>query len=81
MTTTSNMYAAAKTWSPFKGCKFDCTYCMPSFQLQAKRQKHLCSSCYNYVPHCHPERLAKIPSAEIVFVAGNGDIAFCPPDL
>ena len=81
MTPKSNMYATAKTWSPFKGCEFDCTYCKPSFQLQAKRQKHLCGDCYNYVPHCHPERLAKIPSAEIVFVAGNGDIAFCPPDF
>ena len=25
MTTTSNMYASAKTWNPFKGCEFDCT--------------------------------------------------------
>ena len=73
------MYADAKTWSPFKGCRFDCTYCGPSFQLQAKRQKQNCSKCYDYVPHCHEERLGKIPSASIVFVCGNADISFCPP--
>jgi len=33
--------------------------------------------CYNYVPHYHPERLDYIPSAEIVFVCGDGDISFC----
>jgi len=74
----SNMYKNAKTWNPFKGCEFDCSYCKPSFQLQAKRQKHNCDECYRYEPHVHPERLADIPKAEIVFVCGNGDIAFCP---
>ncbi len=73
----SNMYADAKTWSPFKGCEFDCTYCEPSFQKQAKRQKHRCGDCYRYVPHYHEERLDKIPSAPIVFVCGNADISFC----
>jgi glycerol-3-phosphate cytidylyltransferase-like family protein len=35
--------------------------------------------CYHYVPHTHPERLdtKKMPSAETVFVCGNGDISFC----
>jgi hypothetical protein len=75
----SNMYAHAKTWNPFKGCGYDCPYCIHSFQLQSKRQKQLCQRCYDYVPHCHPDRLGKIPSAEIVFVAGNADISFCPP--
>jgi len=75
----SRMYKEAKTWSPFKGCKFECSYCVPSFQAQAKRQKHLCQDCYNYKPHYHPERLEKIPSSEIVFVCGNGDLSFCKP--
>jgi protein gp37 len=48
-----NMYAEAKTWNPFKGCEFGCTYCVPSFQRQSKRQKALCLDCYNYTPHCH----------------------------
>lgn len=79
--TKTNMYAAAKTWSPFKGCAFACTYCGPSFQAQAKRQMHLCTQCYDYEPHCHPERLTKIPNSEIVFVAANADLAFCPPEF
>lgn len=75
----TRMYAKAKTWNPFKGCQFDCSYCIPSFQKQAKRQKHRCKDCYDYTPHYHPERLGKIPSADIVFVCGNGDISFCDP--
>ncbi|MBI4979682.1 MAG: hypothetical protein HZC28_19545 [Spirochaetes bacterium] len=78
--TKSNMYADAKTWSPSKGCEFDCTYCVPSFQRQAKRQKHICMKCYRYTPHTHPERLLKVPNAKIVFACGNGDIAFAEPE-
>jgi hypothetical protein len=79
------MYAAAKTWNPFKGCRFDCTYCEPSFKKQSKRQKRDdsknrgCDECYRYVPHEHEDRLQAIPSSAIVFVCGNADIAFCPP--
>ena len=70
------MYEKTKTWNPFKGCRFDCKYCKPSFQNQAKRQKHNCIKCYNYEPHMHDERLNKIPKADLVFACGNGDIAF-----
>jgi hypothetical protein len=28
----------------------------------------------------HPERLKRIPSAKIIFVCGDGDISFCPPE-
>ncbi len=76
----TNMYGEAKTWNPFKGCGFACSYCIPSFQLQAKRQKHNCRRCYDYVPHFHPERLDRIPSSPIVFVCGNGDFAFATRD-
>ena len=79
-TEKSNMYAQAETWNPFKGCGFDCAYCIPSFQRQAKRLKHKCQNCYKYQPHQHPERLDKIPNSKIVFVCGNGDLCFCPPD-
>jgi hypothetical protein len=75
------MYAGVKTWNPFKGCDFTCTYCGPTFQAQAKRQKHNCTDCYEYTPHCHPERLTRIPSAGIVFVAGSADISFCPREF
>ena len=77
----SNMYADVKTWNPFKGCKFDCSYCKPSFQAQAKRQKNRCSNCYNFIPHTHPDRLDKIPNADTIFVCGNGDISFCDPNF
>jgi hypothetical protein len=77
----ARMYARAKTWSPFKGCGFDCNYCEPSFKRQARRRKRSCDACYRYTPHYHPERLSKIPSAEIVFVCGNADIAFCKQEF
>ncbi len=74
------MYAGAQTWNPFKGCHFECAYCKPSFQGQAKRQLHNCRLCYEFVPHEHPDRLSGIPNQNIVFVAGNGDISFARPD-
>lgn len=77
----SRMYADTETWNPFKGCEFECSYCVPSFQRQAKRQKHNCDQCYRYVPHTHPERLTKIPKAKTVFVCGNGDISYCEPEF
>jgi len=75
----THMYSETKTWNPFVGCLHQCIYCIPSFQRQLKRwgKKH-CSKCYNYEPHLHPERLDRIPSAKIIFVAGDGDITFCP---
>ena len=76
----SNMYKDFITWNPFKGCEFDCTYCIPSFQRQAKRQKHICMDCYTYTPHFHKERLSKLPSSKNIFACGNGDISFCPSE-
>ena len=88
MDTPSNMYAETQTWNPFKGCNFDCTYCKPSFQRQAMRQGRTkstkpggCQDCYQYTPHPHEDPLTKIPGKEIVFVCGNADISFCPPDF
>jgi len=76
----SNMYSGTKTWNPFRGCDFGCVYCVPSFQAQAKRLKQLCSKCYTYEPHTHPERLEKIPREQTIFVCGNGDLSFCDPE-
>jgi len=70
------MYKDTETWNPFKGCNFDCVYCEDSFKRQAKRQKHNCMKCFNYEPHMHPERLNKIPKADLVFACANGDISF-----
>ena len=64
-----------RTWNVFKGCKYDCNYCVQ--REQAKRQKHRCEKCYNYEPHMHLERLGeKFKSGEVVFVAAAGDISF-----
>lgn len=76
----TNMYDKAKTWNPFRGCRYDCIYCDPSFKRQAKRLKQLCLKCHSFEPHWHPDKLSKIPSSEIVFVCGYADISFCPPE-
>ncbi|KKN71400.1 hypothetical protein LCGC14_0421220 [marine sediment metagenome] len=79
----SNMYSLnVKTWSPFVGCKFDCTYCKNSFQAQLKRwAKKNCQKCYNFEPHEHPERLAQsLPKTgymQFIFTCSMGDISFC----
>ncbi len=74
-----NMYAHMKTYNPYKGCRFDCVYCRPSFQTQAKRHKRRCLACGRFEPHEHPERLGRFPSKKLIFVCGNGDISFCDP--
>lgn len=74
----SNMYAKAATWNPFKGCRFDCTYCEPSFKRQSKRQKENeartrgCNRCYRYVPHPHEDRLKRVPSKPVIFPCAAG---------
>jgi len=72
-----------KTLNPFVGCNFDCTYCRPSFQRQAKRQKSRCQLCYNYDPHSHLERLEKAPpktrEGEFIFLIAFGDSSFMQP--
>lgn len=67
MSNNQTMYAQ-NVYFPdaFKGCGFDCVYCVPSFQRQAKRQKQRCQLCYEYRPHFHPERLYKPGKLEFV---------------
>lgn len=83
MSKQANMYSSSvKQWNPFVGCKFDCTYCVSSFQRQAKRQKNRCMKCYDYRPHMHPDRLdaylPKTKEGQFIFTCASGDVAFCP---
>jgi hypothetical protein len=71
------MYKDTKTWNPFVGCGFECTYCKPSFQnnhyfvMQHK-------NCGLYTPHEHENQLdlKKIGNERIIFVCGDSDIYF-----
>jgi len=78
---SSRMYEKVKTWNPHVGCRFDCVYCRPSFQKQAKRRKQHCQLCYDYMPHSHPERLSRVPSAETVFACAYGDVTWMDREL
>lgn len=67
------------TWNPFVGCNHSCNYCYAS--TIAKRQKHRCQKCYDFIPHSHPERLQyKFKEGETVFVCSMGDISFASFD-
>lgn len=83
MSASSNMYEGTKTWNPFVGCTYDCTYCEPSFKRQLKRvgKRIGCEDCYAYRPHTHPERLKRIPGSPIVFVCGTSDISYSPANF
>jgi hypothetical protein len=68
-------------WNPFVGCRFDCAYCKASYKKLVEwngRCLH-CQQCQTYEPHYHPERLGRLSSERVIFVAENGDISFCDP--
>lgn len=75
MTKESRMYKDVETWNPFCGCHFSCSFCYA--RRIAKRQKHRCEKCYEFVPHAHPERLSRrFKPGDNIFVCSMGDISY-----
>ena len=63
-----------KTWNPFVGCLFHCSYCW----ARRMARRSWCIKCRKFVPHLHPERLdlRKVPKEGIVFISDMGDLAW-----
>jgi len=58
----NNMYAKSKTWNPFVGCQFNCTYCEPSYKRQLKRvsgNPEVCKGVEVYSPDIYERELLK----------------------
>jgi len=75
-TQKSKMYQDAKTWNPAVGCNFACVYCAFRAVVAMAGEQISCKDCIDYCPHEHPERLRKIPSKDIIFAFGTGEISF-----
>ena len=65
----------------FVGCKYNCKYCVSSFQPLMKRQP--CELCKSYEPHIHYDRFWTKPSKttgkDFLFQCDCGDISFADP--
>ena len=70
------MHAGLKTWNPYFGCRHDCYDggCWAKRKLAHRMgARFKCSSCYDFKPHLHEERLNRIPSQPRIFVGGHCD--------
>lgn len=63
-----------RTWNPFSGCLYACTYCWARPLAETRLKK---SYPNGFVPTFHPDRLkSKFHPGETVFVSDMGDISF-----
>ncbi len=67
-----------RTWSPFTGCNFNCTYYWAR-ELVEGRLHHLARYKGGFMPTTHPDRFTpRFKPGDFVFVCDMGDIAFAP---
>ncbi len=78
--TMSRMFKSiTRTWNPFTGCRFNCTYCWARKLIEG-RLHHLDRYKAGFIPTTHPDRFnPRFKPGDFVFVCDMGDIAFAPP--
>ncbi len=65
-----------KTWNPFTGCNFNCSYCWARKLAEGKLKN---SYPNGFIPEFHPDRFNKrFKPNDFVFVCSMGDISFAP---
>lgn len=68
-----------RTWNPFTGCRFDCSYCWARKLVEGRLQPQGKKYRHGFIPSFHPKELnRRFKPGEFVFVSDMGDIAFAP---
>ncbi len=66
-----------RTWNPFTGCRFNCTYCWARKLIEG-RLHHLDRYKAGFIPTTHPARFnPRFKPGDFVFVCDMGDMAWC----
>ncbi len=66
-----------RTWNPFTGCLFDCTYCWAKKLVQERLQPQGKKYRAGFIPTFHPDEFdRRFKPGDFVFVSDMGDIAY-----